>query len=57
MEGANYIAEMRKDAGHAPLMVISCGVIIENEKGAILHQKRRDNGSWAALPRGESCIK
>ena len=21
----NYIAEMRKDVGHAPLMVISCG--------------------------------
>lgn len=29
----NYIAEMRKDVGHAPLMVISCGIIIENSKG------------------------
>lgn len=45
----NYIAEMRKDVGHAPLMVTSCGVIIENEKGEILLQKRRDNGSWALL--------
>ena len=26
----NYIAEMRKDVGHAPLMVISCRIIIEN---------------------------
>ena len=45
----NYIAEMRKDVGHAPLMVTSCGVIIENEKGEILLQKRRDNGCWALL--------
>ncbi|MBD5117103.1 MAG: NUDIX hydrolase [Ruminococcaceae bacterium] len=45
----NYIAEMRKDIGHAPLMVTSCGVIIENEKGEILLQKRRDNGAWALL--------
>mgnify|MGYP006990165088 FL=1 len=29
----NYITEMRKDVGHAPLMVISCGVIIENDSG------------------------
>lgn len=45
----NYIAEMRKDIGHAPLMVTSCGVIIENDKGEILLQKRRDNGCWALL--------
>lgn len=45
----NYIAEMRKDVGHAPLMVTSCGVIIENDKGEILLQKRRDNGCWALL--------
>lgn len=45
----NYIAEMRKDIGHAPLMVTSCGVIIENEKGEILLQKRRDNGAWSLL--------
>jgi 8-oxo-dGTP pyrophosphatase MutT (NUDIX family) len=45
----NYITEMRKDVGHAPLMVISCGVIIENEKGEILLQKRRDNGLWAII--------
>lgn len=45
----NYIKEMRKDVGHAPLMVTSCGVIIENDKGEILLQKRRDNGCWAIL--------
>ncbi|MDE5908339.1 MAG: NUDIX domain-containing protein [Lachnospiraceae bacterium] len=45
----NYIAEMRKVVGHAPLMITGCGVIIENEKGEILLQKRRDNGAWALL--------
>ncbi len=49
----NYIKEMRKEVGHASLMVISCGVIIENGKGEILLQKRRDNGCWA-LPGGSS---
>ena len=49
----NYIKEMRKAVGHAPLMVISCGVIIENDKGEILLQKRRDNGC-RALPGGSS---
>lgn len=47
----NYIKEMRKEVGHAPLMVTGCGVIIENDKGEILLQKRRDNGSWG-LPGG-----
>lgn len=45
----NYIKEMRKDVGHAPLMVTACGVIIENDKGEILLQKRRDNGCWGLL--------
>lgn len=39
----NYIAEMRKLVGHAPLRTIGCGVIIENDKGEILLQRRRDN--------------
>lgn len=40
----NYIAEMRKVVGHAPLRTIGCGVIIENDKGEILLQRRSDNG-------------
>ncbi len=32
-------------------MTTGCGVIIENEKGEILLQKRRDNGCWG-LPGG-----
>lgn len=45
----NYIKEMRKVVGHAPLMVTGCGVIIENDKGEILLQKRQDNSCWALL--------
>ena len=45
----NYIREMRKDVGHAPLMVTACGVIIENNRGEILLQKRQDNGRWCIL--------
>ena len=45
----NYIAEMRKVVGHAPLRTTGCGVIIENDKGEILLQKRRDNGLWAII--------
>lgn len=44
-----YIKEMRKYVGHAPIMTCACGVIIENENGEILLQKRRDNGSWALI--------
>lgn len=45
----NYIKEMRKLVGHAPLMGTGCGVIIENGKGEILLQKRRDNGCWSLI--------
>ena len=46
-----YIFEMRKQVGHDPIMVTACGVIIENEQGEILLQRRRDNGLWG-LPGG-----
>ena len=44
-----YIKEMRKYVGHAPIMSCACGVIIENNNGEILLQKRRDNGRWAII--------
>lgn len=44
-----YIKEMRKYVGHAPIMFCACGVIIENNKGEILLQKRQDNGCWAII--------
>ena len=46
-----YISEMRKQIGHAPLMITGCGVIIENNRGEILLQRRRDNDCWG-LPGG-----
>lgn len=47
-----YIKEMRKHVGHAPIMTCACGVIIENDKGEILLQKRQDNGCWAIIGGG-----
>lgn len=47
----NYIKEIRKNIGHAPLMTTACGVIIENSKGEILLQQRKDNGKWG-IPGG-----
>ena len=44
-----YIKEMRKYVGHAPIMACACGVIIENDAGEILLQKRKDNGRWAIV--------
>ena len=44
-----YIKEMRKHVGHAPILTCACGVIIENEDGEILLQKRQDNGCWAII--------
>ncbi len=48
-KNGGYIKEMRKHVGHAPVMTCACGVIIENEDGEILLQKRRDNGCWAMI--------
>lgn len=44
-----YIKELRKYVGHAPIMSCACGVIIENDKGEILLQKRKDNSTWAII--------
>lgn len=43
----DYIPKMRRNVGHAPLFITGCTVLLENEKGEILLQKRRDNGCWA----------
>ena len=47
-----YIKAMRKHIGHAPLITIGVGTIIENEKGEILLQKRKDNGKWGIVGGG-----
>lgn len=42
----DYIQEIRKLVGHTPVLIVGCGVILENEKGEILLQKRTDDGTW-----------
>ena len=57
----NYISEMRKYVGHDVVMTVGCGVLIENEKGEVLLQRRSDTGEWCvpggALEPGETYIE
>ena len=43
---SDYIMDLRKRVGHIPLMQCGASVIVENEKGEVLLQKRSDNGLW-----------
>ena len=45
----DYIPKLRRQVGHAPLMICGCSVLLENDRGELLLQKRRDNGCWAPL--------
>lgn len=42
-----YISDIRKYVGHMPVQHTAASVIVENEKGEILLQKRKDNGTWS----------
>lgn len=42
----DYIAEIRGLVGHAPLILCGASVIVEDEAGRILLQRRADNGCW-----------
>ncbi|MGN0637510.1 MAG: NUDIX hydrolase [Huintestinicola sp.] len=42
-----YISDIRKYVGHMPIQHTAASVIVENEKGEILLQKRTDNGTWS----------
>ena len=42
----SYIKDMRKKIGSGPLIIAGAAVIVENDKGELLLQKRRDNGQW-----------
>ena len=42
----NYIMDLRRKIGHEVIMTVGCGVLIENEKGQLLLQKRSDTGQW-----------
>ncbi len=61
MGDMNYIADMRKHVGHDLVMTVGCGVLVENEKGQLLLQKRSDTGEWCvpggALEPGETYIQ
>lgn len=54
-----YIMDLRKYVGKMPLIQIGASVILINDRGEILLQKRKDNGLWAyhggSLEPGESC--
>ena len=41
-----YIMELRRFVGSKPLIMAGAGVILINEKGEVLLQKRSDNGFW-----------
>ena len=43
---SDYIMDLRKIVGHRPLLQVGASMIVENEKGEILLQKRTDNHCW-----------
>lgn len=43
---SDYIMDLRKIVGHRPLLQVGGSVIVEDEKGRILLQKRSDNHCW-----------
>lgn len=44
---SGYIMDLRKTVGHRPLLQVGASVIVEDENGRILLQKRSDNHLWA----------
>ena len=42
----NYLKNLRKVIGHMPILVCGASVIVENIKGQILLQLRKDNKCW-----------
>ena len=43
---SDYIMDLRKIVGHAPLLQCAGSIIIENEKGEVLLGRRTDNHKW-----------
>lgn len=43
---SSYILDLRKIVGHRPLLQVGASVIVENEKGEVLLQRRADNHCW-----------
>ena len=42
----SYVSDIRKKIGHDPLLIVGASVIVVNEKGQTLLQRRADNGLW-----------
>lgn len=47
----SYVQELRAIVGHRPLILVGAGVLIVNEQGDLLLQRRTDNGLWG-IPGG-----
>jgi mutator protein MutT len=47
----NYVQELRAIVGHRTLLVPAAGVLIRNDQGDVLLQRRGDNGLWG-IPGG-----
>ena len=47
----DYIKSIREHIGHDLVMTVGCGVLIEDEEGRVLLQKRSDTGEWC-IPGG-----
>jgi len=43
---ADYIMDLRKIVGHRCLLQVGASVIVEDENGRVLLEKRTDNGLW-----------
>lgn len=43
---SEYILELRKIVGHRPLLQVGASIIVENDYGEVLLQKRADNHCW-----------
>ncbi|CCV63734.1 MutT/nudix family protein [Alteracholeplasma palmae J233] len=51
-----YIKDLREKIGHDPILSVSCGAIIENEKEEILLQLRKDTKNFG-VPGGSIELK
>jgi len=42
----DYLLELRKHVGHAPLLMVGAAVLITDEQNRLLLMKRSDSGCW-----------
>ena len=43
---SSYIMDLRKTVGHRPLLQVGASVIVEDERGRVLLQLRKDTNEW-----------